>query len=137
MSFKEAIPQVAAALIGIIPSGLFLLCSVALAVGVIHLAEDKVMVNELNAIENLARVDTLCLDKTGTITSGAMQFEKLIPLSVSEEYAKQCLRLFLENKAENTDTSLALKQALQVQERGRAARGHRRDVIPHHQGRVP
>ncbi len=114
-SFQEAIPQVAAALIGMIPSGLFLLCSVALAVGVIHLAEDKVMVNELNAIENLARVDTLCLDKTGTITSGAMQFEKLIPLSVTEEYAKQCLQLFLENKAENTDTSLALKQALQVQ----------------------
>lgn len=63
-----------------IPEGLVLLTSVSLAVGVIKLAKRKTLVQELYCIESLARVDVLCLDKTGTLTEGSMKVEKLLPL---------------------------------------------------------
>lgn len=69
-----------AAIIGMIPEGLYLLVSVALAVSVISLARSKTLVHELSCIENLARVDTLCLDKTGTITEGCMEVLETIPV---------------------------------------------------------
>ncbi|MCL2229220.1 MAG: HAD-IC family P-type ATPase, partial [Firmicutes bacterium] len=65
-----AIVHAIGAVIGMIPSGMFLLTSMALAVGVINLAKARTLVQELYCIEMLARVDTLCLDKTGTITNG-------------------------------------------------------------------
>lgn len=70
--------QTAGAMIGMIPSGLFLLTSMALAVGVIRLAQNNTLVQELYCIEMLARVDTLCLDKTGTITDGTMTVKSII-----------------------------------------------------------
>lgn len=66
------VPKIAGAMIGMVPSGLFLLTSMALAVGVIRLAEKKTLVQNIYCIEMLARVDVLCLDKTGTITDGSM-----------------------------------------------------------------
>ena len=57
-----------AALIGMIPEGLYLLTSIAIAVGVLRLSRRKVLVRDMNCVEILARVDTLCVDKTGTIT---------------------------------------------------------------------
>lgn len=111
-TFAITMPQVAAALIGMIPSGLVLLTSVALAIGIINLAKQNVLVNELNAIENLARVDTLCLDKTGTITSGKMKLEKLHSFQEDETVFPAALRLFLANKAEENDTLLAIRNGL-------------------------
>lgn len=70
--YKESVPKIAGAMIGMVPSGLFLLTSMALAVGVIRLAEKKTLVQNIYCIEMLARVDVLCLDKTGTITDGSM-----------------------------------------------------------------
>ena len=70
---EYAMSSTVAAIIGMIPEGLYLLVSVALAVSVISLARSKTLVHELSCIENLARVDTLCLDKTGTITEGCME----------------------------------------------------------------
>lgn len=80
-TFSETIVATVAALLGMVPEGLVLLTSVALAVGSINLAKHKTLVQELYCIETLARVDTLCLDKTGTITQGNMQVETMIPLA--------------------------------------------------------
>ena len=75
-----AVVSTVAALIGMIPEGLVLLTSVVLAVGIIRLSRRKALVQELFSIETLAHVDTLCLDKTGTITEGSMQVDSLVPL---------------------------------------------------------
>ena len=77
-SYIEAVETTSGAVIGMIPSGLFLLTSVALAVGVIRLAQNNTLVQELYCIEMLARVDVLCLDKTGTITDGSMSVKTVI-----------------------------------------------------------
>ncbi len=71
-TLKDSILNTSAALIGMIPEGLVILTSIALAVGVINLARHHTLVQELYCIETLARVDVLCLDKTGTITEGKM-----------------------------------------------------------------
>lgn len=70
----------AGAMLGMIPSGLFLLTSVALAVGVVRLGQNNTLVQELHCIEMLARTDTLCLDKTGTITDGSMTVKSIVEL---------------------------------------------------------
>lgn len=70
--WQEAIIQTVAGLVGMVPEGLILLTSVAFAVGVVRLAQRRCLVQELPAIEVLARVDILCADKTGTITEGAL-----------------------------------------------------------------
>jgi cation-transporting ATPase E len=64
----ESVVSTVAALIGMIPEGLYLLVSVALTVSVIRLAQKKTLVHDMGCIETLARVDVLCVDKTGTIT---------------------------------------------------------------------
>ena len=71
-----AVTSTVAALVGMIPEGLVLLTSVVLAVGIVRLARHRALVQELYSIEMLARVDTLCLDKTGTLTEGRMKVER-------------------------------------------------------------
>lgn len=73
IEWNDALLSTVAALVGMIPEGLILLTSTVLAVSVIRLAQSKVLVQQLYCIETLARVDTLCLDKTGTITTGFMK----------------------------------------------------------------
>lgn len=75
-SLNESILTVVAALVGMIPQGLMLLTSTVLALSTMRLASKKVLIQQFYCIEMLARVDTLCLDKTGTITSGQMDYEK-------------------------------------------------------------
>lgn len=75
-TFQSAIVSTVAAALGMIPEGLVLLTSVALTLSVLRLAKQHTLVQELYCIETLARVDVLCLDKTGTITEGKMQVEK-------------------------------------------------------------
>ena len=74
-SFRDSIVSMVAGVLGMIPEGLVLLTSVALTLGALVLANKKTLVQELYCIETLARVDTLCLDKTGTITEGTMCVE--------------------------------------------------------------
>lgn len=71
--WRTVVVSTVAALVGMIPEGLVLLTSVAFVVGVIRLSKNNVLVQELSSIETLARIDTLCVDKTGTITSGKMR----------------------------------------------------------------
>ena len=77
---NDAILSTVAALVGMIPEGLILLTSTVLAVAVVRLSKSKVLVQQLYCIETLARVDTLCLDKTGTITTGKMEVDRVVTL---------------------------------------------------------
>ena len=74
-NIRDSVVNMVAAVLGMIPEGLVLLTSVALTLGALKLAQKKTLVQELYCIETLARVDTLCLDKTGTITEGTMCVE--------------------------------------------------------------
>ena len=76
--FRESITSMVAAVIGMIPEGLYLLASVALAVSSIRLAQKKVLLHDMKCIETLARVDVLCVDKTGTITENEMEVQDVI-----------------------------------------------------------
>lgn len=80
-NIPDTVTHVVAALVGMIPEGLILLTSTVLAVGVIRLSKHNVLVQELYCIETLARVDVLCLDKTGTITEGHMVIHKAVPIN--------------------------------------------------------
>jgi cation-transporting ATPase E len=73
----DIVPQTVAALVGMVPNGLVLLTSIAFAVSVIRLASKRALVQELPAVEILARVDTVCLDKTGTITESEFEVQSL------------------------------------------------------------
>ncbi|MDD6236096.1 MAG: cation-translocating P-type ATPase [Clostridiales bacterium] len=79
-SIPDTVVATASALLGMMPKGLVLLTSVSLAVGVVKLAKKKTLVQDLYCIETLSRVDTLCLDKTGTITEGRMTVSDVIEL---------------------------------------------------------
>ncbi|MCQ2509604.1 MAG: cation-translocating P-type ATPase [Lachnospiraceae bacterium] len=81
LTFKASVTSTVAAILGMIPEGLFLLCSVTLAVSTIRLASKKVLVHDMKCIETLARVDVLCVDKTGTITENKMKVGVVHPLS--------------------------------------------------------
>ena len=87
----EAVPSSVAAMIGMIPEGLILLTSVAMAVGVVKLGRRNALVQELSGIETLARVDVLCLDKTGTLTTGTMELEAVEGVERTREETEQAL----------------------------------------------
>ena len=93
-TFSDTIPSVVAALIGMIPEGLYLLTSVALAVSVMRLAQKKTLVHEMSAVETLARVDVLCVDKTGTVTMPEMSVRDVICLD-EDEYPLSRVELIL------------------------------------------
>lgn len=80
LPLRESTEGTVAALVGMIPEGLYLLTSVALAVSAQKLSKSRVLVQDMNSIEALARVDVLCVDKTGTITEPDMEVENLLPL---------------------------------------------------------
>ncbi|MFB7665137.1 HAD-IC family P-type ATPase [Kitasatospora sp. NPDC056138] len=81
--WREAVRRMVAGIVPMVPEGLVLLTSVAFAIGVVRLGRRKCLVQELPAIEGLARVDTVCLDKTGTLTEGGMDVVELRPLAPS------------------------------------------------------
>ena len=94
-TFKDSVTSTAAAIMGMIPEGLYLLTSVALAVSVIRLAKKKVLVHDMKCIETLARVNVLCVDKTGTITETKMKVNELIPLASYDSSTMAPLDLML------------------------------------------
>ena len=108
-TFQDAVVKTVAAIIGMIPEGLVLLTSTVLAVSVIRLSKSKVLVQELYCIETLARVDTLCLDKTGTLTEGCMEVKKIIPFNI--EYSD--MANILSNIAKFSDDENSTIQAIQ------------------------
>ncbi|MFD6172686.1 HAD-IC family P-type ATPase [Streptomyces coeruleorubidus] len=91
-AFKDSVARTVGGIVPMVPEGLVLLTSVAFAIGVIRLGRKQCLVQELPAIEGLARVDTVCLDKTGTLTEGGMDVTGLRPLQGSDEtYVRRVL----------------------------------------------
>lgn len=111
-NYNNAVVNTVAALIGMIPEGLVLLTSTVLAVGIIRLSRHKVLVQELYCIETLARVDTLCLDKTGTLTDSNMEVFDIIPLKdgIGDDIDK-ALNALSGNLTDNNSTFNAIKRA--------------------------
>ena len=101
--------------LGMIPEGLVLLTSLALTLGCVKLAQKKTLVQELYCIETLAHVDTLCLDKTGTITEGTMEVRELIPYSaegkepLSEDELKEIMGNITAGSSDSNATAEAIK----------------------------
>lgn len=79
-TLSESVVSMVAAVIGMIPEGLYLLTTIALAVSTMRLAKQKVLLHDMRSIETLARVDVLCVDKTGTITENTMSVSDIIPV---------------------------------------------------------
>ncbi len=111
MGVQATAESTVAALVGMIPEGLYLLTSVALAVSAIKLTQQRVLVQDMNCIETLARVDVLCVDKTGTITEPVMQVENVIPLSDdAPEHLEQVLAAMYGSREPDNDTARAMKE---------------------------
>lgn len=112
-SIPDGVVSTVAALIGMIPEGLYLLVSVALAVSVMRLAQKKTLVNELGVIETLARVDVLCVDKTGTITENKM-IVKDVALIREDRFNEEDIRMIMSdyvgNMGADNETMAALKK---------------------------
>lgn len=108
----DSVTSSVAAMIGMIPEGLILLTSVAMAVGVVKLGRRNTLVQELYGIETLARVDVLCLDKTGTITTGEMTLEVMEPEETSAEEMKAALARFLGAFDDDSSTLNALRRVV-------------------------
>ena len=106
----QAVPNVVAALVGMIPEGLLLLCSTALAVGVVRLGRRQMLVSEMYGIETLARIDTLCLDKTGTLTTGHMSVDSLLPAEADEQELEQALSRFVSAFDDESATLRAIRE---------------------------
>ncbi|MEU2079953.1 cation-translocating P-type ATPase [Streptomyces sp. NPDC013489] len=97
-NFKDAIARTVGGIVPMIPEGLVLLTSVAFAIGVVRLGRKQCLVQELPAIEGLARVDVVCLDKTGTLTEGGMDVTEVRPLGGADEtYVRTVLGAFGES----------------------------------------
>lgn len=109
-SFKQAVLGTVASLVSMIPEGLMLLTSVAFAVGAANLARRKVLVQSMSSIETLARVDTICLDKTGTITDGTLKFEKAILEKVSGQRFEQIMNALMTQLPDTNATANALRE---------------------------
>lgn len=104
----DTITKTAGSIVGMIPAGMFLLCSIALTVSVIKLARRKALVQDLYCVEMLARVNVLCLDKTGTITDGTMKVYNCIQLNNTDITLKRAVGCMLSALPDNNQTSQAL-----------------------------
>lgn len=107
---KTAVVSSAAALLGMLPKGLVLLISISLATAVTKLAKKRILVQDMYAVETLAHVDTLCLDKTGTITEGKMTVQQVTPfLETSTAQLEIIMGNYLANTTDNNITMQAIR----------------------------
>ncbi|MBR5419094.1 HAD-IC family P-type ATPase [Candidatus Saccharibacteria bacterium] len=110
-SMQDSVQAAVAAVIGMIPEGLFLLSSIALAISAIKLAQKKVLLHDMKSIETLARVDVLCVDKTGTITDNTMLVQDFLPLGKTKpDDLRQLISDFAAAQSADNITMEALKK---------------------------
>lgn len=114
-TLRESVTATVAAVIGMIPEGLYLLASVAMAVSVMRLAMSKVLVHNMKSIETLARVDVLCVDKTGTITENKMTVKRAVPMSPAQPAQEDAGEAGTSETAETPETD-APQEAFTVEE---------------------
>ena len=110
-NIQEAVIKTVAAVIGMIPEGLVLLTSTVLAVSVVRLSKSKVLVQELYCIETLARVDTICLDKTGTLTEGIMEVKDFVPVNKEKKEMENILSNIANESDDENPTMIAIKES--------------------------
>ena len=108
-TLSNALVSTVAGVLGMIPEGLVLLTSVSFILGVGRLARKKALVQEMEAIEALARVNVLCLDKTGTITTGELTVDEVIPFGVDKEMIHDIMGTLVYAFTETNATSTALQ----------------------------
>ena len=115
-TMKSSVSNMVAALIGMIPEGLYLLTSVSLAVSAGRLAQNRVLVHNMKCIETLARVDVLCVDKTGTITEPEMKVKGIVPLSekTEEKELRMLISDFTAAQSKDNDTMKTLQKAFRT-----------------------
>ena len=107
---QQSVVSVVASLVGMIPEGLYLLASVALVVSVIRLGRQKVLVHEMACVETLARVNVLCVDKTGTITENEMGVNEIVPLDERVANIHSLIAHVIRSFHEDNITMKTLKQ---------------------------
>lgn len=107
-SIQDAVLKNSSVIIGMIPAGMFLLTSMALAVGIIKLSKHNTLVQDLYSLEMLARVDTICFDKTGTITDGKMTVKDVVSLKESKFDTNTIVSSMLYELKDNNQTAIAL-----------------------------
>ena len=108
-SFRTSITSMVAPIIGLIPEGLYLLTTLALAVSMMKLARDKVLLHDMKSIESLARVDVLCVDKTGTITKPEMTVTEIVSC---DDSMNEVFTDYVMSSIDNNATAVALKKYL-------------------------
>lgn len=120
LPLKDSVVTSSTALLGMLPKGIALLTVTSLLTAVIKLGMRKVLVQEMYSVETLARVDTLCLDKTGTITQGKMTVEKLYNLSdnFTEKELEQILAAYTLASDDNNPTARAIRKKYEHIEQG-------------------
>lgn len=114
IDITTSVKGMAGSLVGMIPSGMYLLTSMTLSVGVIRLGKKKTLVQEMYSIEMLARVDVLCLDKTGTLTDGTMQVSDIYEFKTGDIDLENIIANMLEATKDENPTALALKERFKL-----------------------
>ena len=117
LSLKSSVVNSSTALLGMLPKGIALLTITSLLTAVIKLGLKKVLVQEMYSVETLARVDMLCLDKTGTITQGKMKVDSLLPLTevYDEQSIVAILTSYMAHSEDKNPTAQAIRQRFQGQ----------------------
>ena len=111
LSLQDSVEGTVSALVGMIPEGLYLLTSIAMAASALKLTKEKVLVQDMNCIETLARVDVLCVDKTGTITEAVMEVDNVVPLTEEPpEVLETALSAFYAGQQPDNDTARAMAE---------------------------